>query len=177
MKVSTNRFGLGVNSVQCSNRRSTSLLSARYVERIGNRGIVPVRFAVVSCDPRFFLLPSKSMFCPTPSHQLHAPYIKNLISRSLYVYLLFQKKHISVDLTQQLLLQDVLALLVLLRRLVGAVVLPAHDLLALAAVDVAHHVPARGHVALPGLALLDVHDRVEQVRFAVLAAEVLAYMC
>lgn len=79
----------------------------------------------------------------------------------------------SAHLTHQLLLQDILALLVLLRALVRAVVLPAHDLLALATADVADDVAAGNHVALAGLAELDVDDAVEEEGFAVLAAEVL----
>lgn len=77
------------------------------------------------------------------------------------------------DRAQQLGLEDELALLVLLAALVGLVVLPAHRLLALAAGDVAHDVAARGHVALAGLAHVDVDHRVEKEGFAVLAAEVL----
>jgi hypothetical protein len=76
-------------------------------------------------------------------------------------------------LTQQLLLQNVLALLVLLRALVRTIVLPTNNLTALFAGDVAHQVTAGGHVALASLALSDVHDGVEEVGFAVLAAEVL----
>ena len=79
----------------------------------------------------------------------------------------------SVDLAQQLGLEDELALLVLLRLLVGLVVLPADDAQTLLALDVAHQVSPRRHVALAGLALLDVDDRVEEVGLAVLAAEVL----
>jgi hypothetical protein len=77
------------------------------------------------------------------------------------------------DGAEQLRLQDELSFLVLLARLVGLVVLPADRLLALAALDVAHYVTARGHVALVRVGLGDVDDAVEQVRLAVLAAEVL----
>lgn len=79
-----------------------------------------------------------------------------------------------LDLTQQLSLQDELALLILLRRLVRAVVLPPDGSLTLPAADIAHDVATRRHVALVGLAQLDVDDDVEEVGFAVLAAEVLS---
>lgn len=75
--------------------------------------------------------------------------------------------------TQQLGLEYELALLVLLARLVRLVVLPPHRLLALPAHDVPDDVPARRHVAFCGVGLRDVHDGVEEVGFAVLAAEVL----
>lgn len=79
-----------------------------------------------------------------------------------------------VHLTQQLLLQDVFALLVLLGALVRAIVLPPDHFFALPARYVPHYVSAGGHVALARLALLDVDDGVEEVGFAVLAAEVLS---
>ena len=79
----------------------------------------------------------------------------------------------SVHIAKQLGLQDVLPLLVLLARLERLVVLPAHRLLALAARDVPHDVPARRHVTLAGVARRDVDDVVKEVCFAVLAAEVL----
>lgn len=78
-----------------------------------------------------------------------------------------------VDIAEQLSLEYELALLIFLGRLVGFVVLPADGLLALAAGDVAHDVPAGGHAALAGLAGVDVYDGVEEVRLAMLAAEVL----
>ena len=79
----------------------------------------------------------------------------------------------SGDGAQELCLEDELALLVLLARLVGLVVFPADRLLALAAVDVAYNVAARRHVALVGVGFGHVDDAVEQVGFAVLATEVL----
>lgn len=75
--------------------------------------------------------------------------------------------------TQQLSLQYVFALLVLFRRFKSLVVLPAYRLLALPAVDVTHHVPARRHVAFNGLGLRNIHHGVEKVGFAVLTAEIL----
>ena len=75
--------------------------------------------------------------------------------------------------TQQLRLQYELAFLVLLRLLVRLVVLPPDRLLALPAHYVPHDVPTRRHVAFVGVRLRDVHDGVEEVGFAVLAAEVL----
>lgn len=79
----------------------------------------------------------------------------------------------SIYSAQQLGLEDVVAFLVLLGVLVRLVVLPADRLLALGAADVAHDVAAGGHVALDGLGLGDVDDGVEEVGFAVLAAEIL----
>lgn len=78
-----------------------------------------------------------------------------------------------VHLAEQLGLQNELALLVLLRRLVRLVVLPADNLAAAATGDVAHHVPARRHIALGRSARFDIDHRVEQVRFAMLAPKVL----
>jgi hypothetical protein len=75
---------------------------------------------------------------------------------------------------EQLRLENELALLVLFASLISLVVLPADRLFALAAVDVAYDVAAGGHVALVGLGFADVDDAVEEVRFAVLAAEVLS---
>jgi len=80
----------------------------------------------------------------------------------------------SGHIAQHLGLEDILALLVLLARLVRLVVLPAHDDLAVAAHDVAHDVLARRHVAFGRLSLRDVDDLLEEVRLAVLAAEVSA---
>lgn len=79
----------------------------------------------------------------------------------------------SVHLAKQLLLQDELALLILLGALEGLVVLPPNNLFALPTGDVAHGVLAGGHVAIARVGGLDVHDDVEEVGFAVLAAEVL----
>ena len=70
-------------------------------------------------------------------------------------------------------LQNVLALLVLLRRLIGAVILPSYYLFALSAADVADDVAAGGHVTFAGFTLLDVDYGVEVVGFAMLAAEIL----
>lgn len=78
-----------------------------------------------------------------------------------------------VDGDEELGLEDKLALFVLLARLVGFVILPADDLLALSAGDVADDVAASCHAALSGLAGLDVDDRVEQVRFAMLTPKIL----
>jgi hypothetical protein len=81
--------------------------------------------------------------------------------------------HQSADLTQQFLLQDILSLLILLRALVRSIVLPPDNLSTLTTCNISNQVTAGGHVALAGLALLDVDDGVEEVGFAVLAAEVL----
>ena len=80
----------------------------------------------------------------------------------------------SVHDAQQLGLEDELALLVLFRRLVGLVVLPPDRLAAATAHNVTHNVPARRHIALAGIAGIDIDHGVEQVRFAVLASEVLS---
>lgn len=74
---------------------------------------------------------------------------------------------------KQFLLQNELSFLVLLAALVGLVVLPTHSLLALAAGDVTDDVATGRHAALDGIGLSDVHDCVEEVSFAMLAAEVL----
>lgn len=80
---------------------------------------------------------------------------------------------ILTNLTQQLLLQDKLPLLVLLAGLIGPIVLPPDHLFTLPTRDVAHDVAARRHVPLAGFAADCVYHRVEEVGFAVLAAEVL----
>ena len=82
----------------------------------------------------------------------------------------------SGDIAQELLLEDELPLLVPLRALIGLVVLPPDHLAALFARYVPHNVPTRGHVAVARVAGGDVDDRVEEVGFAVLAAEVLSGM-
>jgi hypothetical protein len=74
---------------------------------------------------------------------------------------------------EQLCLQDEFALLVLLAGLVRFVILPAHCFLALSTVDIAYDVATGGHVALVWLGLGNVDNAVEEVGFAVLAAEVL----
>lgn len=81
----------------------------------------------------------------------------------------------SIHITKQLLLQNIFSLFVLLRALVSAVVFPAHDLFALTTADVADDVSACGHVAFGGFALEGVYDGVEEVGFAVLAAEIPTY--
>ena len=77
------------------------------------------------------------------------------------------------DVAEQLGLEDELALLVLFAGFVGLVVLPTDRFVALAASDVADNVPACRHVTFARLASRHVHDTVEQIRLAVLAAEVL----
>ena len=79
------------------------------------------------------------------------------------------------DRAQKLRLKDEFPLLVLLRTLIRLIVLPSHRLLALPTMDIAHDVAARRHVTLAGLAFGDVDDGVEEVGFAVLAAEVLLH--
>lgn len=77
------------------------------------------------------------------------------------------------DVAEQLGLQDVLSLLVLLRALISFVILPAHCLLTLLAIDVAHDMPACRHRSFRGIALLNVDHAVEEVCFAMLATEIL----
>jgi len=76
-------------------------------------------------------------------------------------------------LTQQFLLQNVLPFFVLLRAFIRPIVLPSHHLFALSAADVTDDVAASGHVTLACLALLDIHDGIEKVGFAMLATKVL----
>jgi len=78
----------------------------------------------------------------------------------------------SGDGAQKLFLQDELALLVLFTGFIRLIVFPADGLLALAAVDVAYYVTSRSHIALVGVRLGDVDDGIEEVRLAVLTAEV-----
>lgn len=77
---------------------------------------------------------------------------------------------------EQFLFQDELALLVFLARLVCLVILPPYRFLALSAGNIAHDVSAGGHAALDGLGLGDIHNVIEEVGFAVLAAEILYSM-
>ena len=74
---------------------------------------------------------------------------------------------------QQLGLQDVLALLVLLRALKRLVVLPPDHLFTLSACDISYDVSAGGHVAVARFRGLGVHDAVEEEGFAMLATKVL----
>jgi hypothetical protein len=75
--------------------------------------------------------------------------------------------------TQQLFLKNELALLVFLTALICFVVLPSYCFLALSAVDVAHDMFSRCHVTFDGIGLSDVHNIIEEVGFAMLAAEIL----
>jgi len=78
------------------------------------------------------------------------------------------------DITEKFVLEDELPLLVFFAALVGLVVLPADDILALSALDVAHNVATRRHVALARLPRFDIDNCVEEVGLAVLAAEILS---
>lgn len=82
---------------------------------------------------------------------------------------------ISIDLTQQLLLQNELPLLILLCILIRLIILPSHHLSTLLTCDITHDMAAGGHVTLAGFALLDVDHGVEEVGFAMLAAEILQH--
>ena len=77
------------------------------------------------------------------------------------------------DIAQQLCLQDKLPLLILLTAFERLIVLPPHRLIALSARNIPHNMSARCHVALGGFAGCDVYDIIEEVGFAMLAAEVL----
>lgn len=81
----------------------------------------------------------------------------------------------SGDVAQELLLEDELPLLVLLRALVGLVILPPDHLFTLPTGDISHGVSAGGHVAVAGLRSLGVHHAVEEEGFAMLATEVLRW--
>lgn len=126
--------------------------------------------------------PSLGTPCPGTIPRLgtipcHQPKIVIIVMKSIQPLPLvphpFLRPYVSINSTQQLRLQDKLALLVLLSRLIRLIVLPPHSLLALLAVDVAHLVPAGCHVALDGFRLGGVDDGVEEEGFAVLATEVL----
>jgi hypothetical protein len=79
----------------------------------------------------------------------------------------------SGNLTQQLCFENKLALFVLLARLKGLIILPSHCLFALFAKDVADDMSTGCHVSLARFPLGDVYDAIEEVGFAMLAAEVL----
>jgi hypothetical protein len=79
----------------------------------------------------------------------------------------------SGDVAQELLLEDELPLLVLLRTFVSLVVLPPDHLFTLPASDVSHGVSAGSHVAVARLRCLGIHHAVEEEGFAMLATEVL----
>lgn len=74
---------------------------------------------------------------------------------------------------EKLLLKDELPLFVFLAALKGLVVLPSYRFLALATGDVAYNMPSGSHATLHSFGLGDVDDVVEEVGFAVLAAETL----
>lgn len=74
---------------------------------------------------------------------------------------------------EELFLKDEFALFVFLAALVRLVVLPPHSLFALSAGDVTNYMSTGSHAALDSLRLGDVDDVVEEVGFAMLAAEVL----
>ena len=79
----------------------------------------------------------------------------------------------SGDIAKELLLEDELPLLVLLRALVGLVILPPNHLFTLPAGNISYGVTAGSHVAVAGLRGLGVHHAVEEEGFAMLATKVL----
>jgi hypothetical protein len=99
-----------------------------------------------------FILPNSPSPCPPPS--------------------IPQDRHLR-DVTQQLRLQNIFPLLIFLTRFKGLVVLPPYRLSALPTGYIPHDMPPCGHVALAGVAGGDVDDVVEEVGFAMLAAEIL----
>lgn len=82
-----------------------------------------------------------------------------------------------VNRTQQLRLQYIFPLLILLTLLIRLIVLPPHRLFALLARNIPHDMPSRSHIAFGTFALRGVDDGVEEVGFAVLAAEILSKGC
>jgi len=76
------------------------------------------------------------------------------------------------NIAKQLGLKNKLPLLILLTTLKRLIVLPAHRLVTLPTTNIPHDMSARRHVSLGGFAGGDVHDVVEEVGFAVLAAEI-----
>ena len=78
-----------------------------------------------------------------------------------------------VDLDEQLCLQDELALLVLLSRLICLIVFPTNGVLTLSAEDVSDNVPAGGHAALVRVPQDNVDDVFEEEGLAMLTAEIL----
>lgn len=77
------------------------------------------------------------------------------------------------NLAEQLGFQYVFALLVLLTTLECLVILPSNCLVALFTRNVSHDVASGGHVPFSGLTLNHVDNGIEEVGFAMLAAEVL----
>lgn len=75
--------------------------------------------------------------------------------------------------TEKLLFEDKLALLVFLAALICLVVLPSYRCLALSTGDITDDVSPRCHASLNSFALCDIDNIIEEVRFAVLAPEVL----
>jgi hypothetical protein len=82
-------------------------------------------------------------------------------------------KIVSCHIAEQLGLQDVLPFLILFARLKCFIIFPAYRLVALSARNIPHDVSAGRHVPLTGIARRDVDYVVEEVRFAMLAPEIL----
>lgn len=77
------------------------------------------------------------------------------------------------DITQKLGLQYKLPLLIFLTALKSLIILPPYRLVALSASNIPYNMSAGGHVAFRGFACGYIYDVVEEVGFAVLAAEIL----
>lgn len=84
--------------------------------------------------------------------------------------------HCLVHLAQQLNLEDKFAFLVPLGCLVSFIVLPPDRFAAATARNVAHNVPARGHITLASVTSINIDHGVEQVRFSMLAPEILQFV-
>ena len=126
-------------------------------------------FARVLKTQRYLINP------PNPHPNQHSQNPRPLsTAASSSIPLSFHSRNLLVNRAQQLGLEDVLALLVLLRRLKRLVVLPADRPFTLPAVDIVHDMPARRHAALYCLGLGYVDNCVEEEGFPMLTAEVLA---
>lgn len=126
------------------------------------------------------LHPKRHTCHPSFQHKHHSPsthippvplFLNSLLCHTLPISI--AKTAQSINRTQQLRLQNEFPLFVLLTSLIRLIIFPAHRLLALLANHIPHRVPARRHVALDRFGLRGVDDGVEEVGFAVLAAEVL----
>lgn len=80
----------------------------------------------------------------------------------------------SSYITEKLCFENKLPLFVLFGGLVSFVIFPAHCFLALTTSNIANYMPTGRHVALTWLASLNVHNSMEQVGLAMLAAEILS---
>ena len=116
------------------------------------------------------LQPVSIPYCPVSYQQPYfAPYTPNPAS-----HLFLSREPVLCDVTKQLRLQYKLPFLILLATLKRLIVFPSHGLIALSAGDISHYVSSRRHVAFGSITCGYVDDVVEEVGFAVLAAEILS---